>query len=106
MLRLMIILLVSVFLAGCADPRLDASSPQAFEDSMVEVIEPLSEERRELLADALVVLLLSGSGEGSGDAENSLPPALQNLHGMSADQIISLAEQVLEARQAKRESEE
>ena len=103
MYRIFLVVLFPLLLVACADPRLDTSSSEAFEESMVKVIEPLSEEKRELVADALVVLLLTSTADDAeSDSDGTgLPPALRDLHGLSANEIIERAEAALSRRHSE-----
>ena len=88
---------VSLLLAGCSEPTIDGSSERAFYTSSARMGEKLSPVERWAFTDALMLLTISGIDFGVPLAEGEqldFEGAIARLHGMSAEEIMAMAEEV------------
>ncbi len=101
--------ILALLLAACAEPepRVDASSREAFDASMDRVIESLPAEQHDLFSEALFILVMNDAGEGEAQAPEGLTPALAGLDGMTAREILEKARALSRAhsRTDERDSE-
>lgn len=103
MKKIMAGLLLAVLLAGCSDPRLDASNEQAFEASLEQVIAKLDESQRRVFTEALMMVMLAGITQDDlaaverGDTSELTSP-FRTLDGLTADEVIARAEQLRAGR--------
>lgn len=107
-LQVFVVLVVFVSVLGCStDPVVDASSEEAFEASTKKMYESLDGERKDRFQKSLALLLLSAvdlkevmAGAATGN-EDYKTKAMQSLEGMTADQVIAQADQVIKEREEK-----
>jgi hypothetical protein len=94
---LVFVLAVSLLLAGCSEPTIDGSSERAFHDSAAKVANGLSPTERWAFTDALLLVTMTGIDFGEPLAEGEqldFEGAIARLHGMSAEEIMAMAEEL------------
>ncbi len=104
---LLLCIVLSMCLAGCGDPRVDASSDEALEKSLEKVRLSLPPEEQKQFEDAVASLAMSDfdlRSFASGDAAGRLRRGFKaNLHGKTAAEIIEAAAIVDAERKAEAE---
>lgn len=101
---LMLAVATAAVLTGCGgEPTIDATSEEALRKSIVEVSLPLSEDDRSRLANAVLVIVRTEAEEDPNLAE--LPEiARLKIHGLTAQEAISLGETIEAEQEARAEA--
>ena len=99
-------LCVAVALAGCGEPKLDGSSDEAMKASIQKITEQLSPEKRTKFQEALTLVVFQGLDfkavmKGDVTAEDIAGNAMASLSGKTADELITQAEAIKAAREAR-----
>lgn len=83
----------AMLLSACSEPepRVDASSRDAFDASMDRVLESLPREQHDHFSEALFILVMADGDDGDMEAPEGLTPALARLDGMTAREILDKA---------------
>lgn len=104
MKKLMLAMAMAAVLTGCGgEPTIDATSEEALRKSIVEVSLPLSEDDRSRLANAVLVIVRTEAEEDPNLAE--LPEiARLKIHGLTAQEAISLGETIEAEQEARAEA--
>lgn len=103
MKKIIAALALAVLLAGCSDPRLDASSEDAFEASLEKVVADMDENERQVFTEALMIVMLTGitrddlAAARSGNLDELSSP-FDYLDGLTADEVIKLAGEIRAAQ--------
>lgn len=110
-----IYLICTVFLAlqyGCSDPRIDATSMEAMEESAKKIEAQLPEDEKERFRESLASLTaervigkafaMSLQGADDSEIEKSVMESVKDLNGLTAQEIIDKADRTL-AERRKRE---
>lgn len=101
------IVIACIVLAGCSDPKIDASSDEAMNASVGKVRESLPEAKRKEFDEAIQVLafsqidikdLFAARATGVGNLEGKVR---QSLDGKTGDQVIAEAERVRAERKER-----
>lgn len=99
MKRIMAGLLLAVCLAGCSDPRLDASNEKKFETSLEKVVAELDENQKREFTEALMIVMLTGitrddlAAVERGNTDELSSP-FSHLDGLTADEVIARAKDI------------
>ena len=106
-LKVLGIVIAFTILAGCSDPKIDASSDEAMKTSMEKVRGSLPEAKRKEFDEAIQVLafsqidmeaLFAGRAADIGNVEGKVR---QSLDGKNAEQVIAEAERVRTERKER-----
>jgi hypothetical protein len=97
--KLLLCLAFAAVLAGCGEPKLDYSSPEAAQASTAKIMESLSPEEREAFVQAQSFIISSTVFNTPLSAIVSNPTAAidaanERLHGKTAYEVIALAEEI------------
>lgn len=101
------IMMMFVILAGCSDPKIDASSDEAMKASVEEVRESLPESKRKDFDEAIQLLafsqidmkdLFAAGAAGVGNLEGKVR---QSLDGLTGEQIIAEADRIRAERKER-----
>jgi len=96
-----------LFLMGCSDPTIDASSDESMKESIDKVRDSLPESERKEFDDSIQILafsqidmkdLFAAGATGAGNLEGKVR---DSLDGMTAEQVISEADRVRAERKAR-----
>lgn len=108
MQRVAAVSLILASLIACAEPRIDASSDEAMQASIVEVRNSLPGEERARFDEALQVLAFSGVtlenlvAEGLAPGASNVESRLKgSLNGKSATDVIAAADSIQQEREAR-----
>lgn len=126
MKKLLLPFLLALAVACAAQPRLDTTTMETVISSQEKIANSLSEEKRQKFAGAMIRIMaadaqdamqgiMAGAFKGMADAmsgKSPVPPTtispnagigkrLKSAHGMTADEVIALGDQVLKEQQAK-----
>jgi|TARA_R100000935_G_scaffold57876_1_gene93021 hypothetical protein len=99
--------IVLTILAGCSDPKIDASSDEAMKVSVEKVRESLPQVRRKEFDEAIQVLAFSNLNmmdllaEGASGAGNVKGKVRKSLDGKTGQQVIAEAERVRAERKER-----
>jgi hypothetical protein len=110
-LKVLGIVIACTILAGCSDPKIDASSDEAMKASVEKVRESLPEAKRKEFDEAIQVLAFSQVdlkdlfAEGAAGVGNLEGKVRQSLDGKTGDQVIAEAERV-QAERKERERQQ
>lgn len=96
-LRILAIALMAVFMAACSggEPTMDTSTDEAMEASYTEIAESLSDDRRQEFEEALSSVYMEGAlnhMESDMSEDEIMDRINEDVHGKTADDIISMAE--------------
>lgn len=106
-LRVLGVVIAVVILAGCSDPKIDASSDESMKTSVEKVKGALSESKQKEFDEALQVLafsqidmrdLFSAGSAGIGNLEGKVR---QSLDGKTGEQVIAEAERIRAERKER-----
>ncbi|NQZ57867.1 MAG: hypothetical protein HRT88_10445 [Lentisphaeraceae bacterium] len=108
MKKLMMSLLVLLLMAGGGDKKIDASTDEAMTQSIEEIKESLSGEKKKEFSEAVKLVALSGIGNLFAAAMN--PDGVQDklkekLQGKTADEVIAAARSILAERRKKEQQQ-
>ncbi|KAF0805838.1 hypothetical protein A167_03364 [Alcanivorax sp. S71-1-4] len=96
-------LILALMLVGCSDPRLDASSEDAFEASLEKVVADMDDNERQLFTEALMIVMLTGitrddvAAAQSGNMDELSSP-FDHLDGLTAAEVIERAGEIRAAQ--------
>lgn len=99
--------IVLTILAGCSDPKIDASSDEAMKASVGKVRESLPQEKRKEFDEAVQVLALSNLNmkdllaDGASSAGTVKGKVRKSLDGKTGQQVIAEAERVRAEREER-----
>ena len=99
-LRVLGVVIAFTVIAGCSDPKIDASSDEAMKASMEKVRESLPEAKREDFDESMRLLAFSQIdmkdifAEGAAGVGNIEGKVRQSLDGKTGEQIIAEAERI------------
>lgn len=100
--------LALILLAGCSEPRIDASTDESLRVSAEKVRDSLPEEKRVEFMSALSVLALKGldfeglmSGRANSSVEKFETDYINLIDGKTADEVIAAANRITEERKAE-----
>ena len=105
--RLSILSLTALLMAGCADPKIDTSSMPAAVVSIEKVRDSLPTYKRDEFDQALKIIAMSSfSGmsalqPGRMNAAEIAESANAYMHGLTGDQVIERADEMLRQRRAR-----
>ena len=105
-LRLLAIAFMAFFISACSggEPTMDTSSDKAMESSYTEIAESLSDEKRRTFEEALSSVYMEGAlnhMDSDLSEDEIMDRVNEDVHGKSADEIISMAENSEERIQEK-----
>lgn len=101
------LIVLFILLAGCSDPKIDASSDEAMKVSVENVRESLPETKRKDFDEAIRVLAFSQIdmkdliAEGAAGVGNLEGKVRQSLDGKTGEQVIAAAERVRAERRER-----
>ncbi|WP_306448926.1 MULTISPECIES: DUF6694 family lipoprotein [unclassified Halomonas] len=108
LLRLSAISLSVLMIAGCSDPKIDTSSMPASVVSVEEVRNSLPSYKRDEFDQGLIIIATSTSFSGIDilnphrmNAAEIAETANAQMHGLTGDQVIQRADQILRERRAR-----
>ncbi|TDT41344.1 hypothetical protein DES49_1427 [Halospina denitrificans] len=105
-LGLLAVALMAFFIAACSggEPAMDTSTDEAMEASYTEIAESLSDEKRRKFEEALSSVYMEGAlnhMDSDMSEDEIMDRVNEDVHGKTADEIISMAENSEERIQEK-----
>ena len=101
---IMYAILVTLFLTGCKDKKIDSSSDENLGKSIEAVKKTLSDEKRQEFEEAIQVVTMSEIGnifEVAANPEGMQRRMKDKLDGKTADEIIAESNRIIAERQEK-----
>ena len=90
------VLLLSFFLAGCSERTLDSSSPQAFENSIIEIRDSLPKTKGEEFMISIYAIQTANIGQPYIDLDLVRGEVRKQLSGKTANEVIAEAKPLIE----------
>ena len=109
--QLILLPFIMLFIVGCSDPKIDASSDELMKESIEKVRQSLPEDKRAEFDDALKVLafsqislkgLFADGASGVRTTEGKMKDA---LNGKSGEEVIAEAERIKKERKEKEKTQ-
>lgn len=104
MKRLIVIIVFSIFMTGCGQKTVDASTDESLKTSVEAMKKNLTTEQKTQFEDAVAVLAFSGVGnifEAAANPEGMERRMKDSLNGKTIDEIINEANLIVAERQKK-----
>ncbi|WP_248798191.1 MULTISPECIES: DUF6694 family lipoprotein [unclassified Pseudomonas] len=101
MKRMLLVGLVAVLLAGCGDPRLDATTEATLQESTKKVAEKLSPEEKKQFAADLMLITLSKIDLVNKSADVMQQEIDSSMNGKTAAELHALANNIRVEREKK-----
>lgn len=102
---------LSLFIVGCSDPKIDASSAEAYSQSIQKIVASLPEDQRQRFQQDLILVALKDVSfegvltDGKLSIDSSLQKSKDGLNGKTAKDIMEAAD-LLRAEQAQKEKQQ
>ncbi|MCD8522595.1 MAG: hypothetical protein LRY66_05900 [Saccharospirillaceae bacterium] len=97
------------FLIGCSEPTLDTTTKETFQSSLKEMTDGLPKEKADrLLKSVTGIFMLSGlQAAFSGKTDEDIEKAMgAQLHGKTADEILSMADEIAKKMREKKDNKQ
>jgi len=102
MKRFLVLLIMAVFLSGCADPKIDTSTEDSQKKSIEKVRNALSEQKRTEFDDAMKIIVFSKVNLfNPKESEYTMKNAITSLNGKNGNEVIAEGKRIKEEQTEK-----
>ncbi len=94
MKKLLVLLMSITLLTACGDKKIDASTPEKYQESLTEVVKDLNFSEAQSFTAALSKISMQAATEANYDNKKMEEIMKQKLDGKTVSEVIKLAEQI------------